>query len=178
MATVTLPLWTPPAPPPRICDEDGPYRYLLGSPHTMPHNTLLWVCLNPSVASATVTDPTMTNIEAFTKRFGFARWEIVNLFAFRATYPSDLRMRLCDRGLYFIVGPRNDEVIKRQAALADRVVVAWGATYEDKPFVRSRVDSVLALLPRPLFCLGRTKGGSPRHPNRLAYSTKLEEFRP
>src|ERR1700733_5671680 len=66
------------------------YRYRLGRiwDHTSP--TLAWVMLNPSIADASVDDPTIKRCISLANARGFGSIEVVNLFAWRATNPNDL----------------------------------------------------------------------------------------
>jgi hypothetical protein len=54
---------------------------------------VVFVLLNSSTADATIDDPTLKKCIMFSKRWGFGAVEIVNLFAFRATKPENLKMR-------------------------------------------------------------------------------------
>jgi hypothetical protein len=70
------------------------------------------------------------------------------------------------------VGQRNNTFIERWMLSSARVVVAWGAT----PLAKNRVAAVqeIADVHRiPLYCLGTTKDGSPRHPSRIGYATPM-----
>jgi hypothetical protein len=94
--------------------------------------------------------------------------EIANLFAFRSTDP---------RGLATAddpVGPENDRHLKDLSALSGRVVVAWGTD----PRSKLRMKSAAEVLTRPLWCLGMTKDGSPRHPLYVPYSRPLTPREP
>ncbi len=81
---------------------------------------------------------------------------VVNLFAFRATTPKELR-RAVDP-----VGPKNDEHLLASVDGADAVVAAWGV----HGAMNARDREVIELLSNraPLRCLGVTKDGLPRHP--------------
>ena len=98
-------------------------------------------------------DPTIRRCIGFARDWGFGRLVVVNLFALRSTSPRALR-RAPDP-----VGPRNDRWIARLAADAELVIAAWGAlgNYRDRARL---VTSTLS----DLYCLGRTRDGSPRHP--------------
>lgn len=90
-----------------------------------------------------------------------------SLFAIRATDPGEI-LKAEDP-----VGPHGDTELA-VAATADRVVVAWGAKV---PFGRDR--KALALLQgAPLWCLGTTKRGHPRHPLYVAGIQPLVPFAP
>lgn len=127
---------------------------------------VLWVMLNPSTADATINDPTIVRIIRFSDRLGFARAAVVNLFALRATDPRNLRLAGDP------VGPENDAHIERMAREADSIILGYGAD----PMAADRAASVRALLAgRKLHCLGKMKGGAPRHPLYLRANAELIE---
>jgi hypothetical protein len=137
-------------------DASGRYRYCLTRRWAARGATVAFVLLNPSTADANLDDPTLRRCIGFAKRWGYAGLEVVNLFAWRATRPADLR-RARDP-----VGPENDAHLLAAAARAGDVVLAWGI----HGTLLGRGQAVLTLLraqaPR-LLCLGRTRGGQPRH---------------
>lgn len=130
----------------------------------------LWVMLNPSAANETENDPTLRKVIGFTERLGLSRLRVVNLYALVSTERANL-YRAEDP-----VGIENDAHVALAAREASRIIVAWGA---DPPHIE-RVRTVLAILRTnakvALHCLGRTRGGDPRHPVRLSYDTELEVF--
>lgn len=80
---------------------------------------------------------------------------MVNLFAWCATKPDDLK--LADAP----VGPRNLKVIRQSAERADQIVLAWG---RDGAY-RSQGRRVVEILNGyPLRCFGVTKQLEPLHP--------------
>jgi len=149
-----------------ILSADGVYRYALtrsdhdDAPWLAVHEpVLLWIMLNPSTADASVDDPTIRRVRAFTRRLGFSQLMVVNLYALRSTDPRGLRV--ADDP----VGPENDRAIAIAAftAVCDDapIIAAWGANARPE-----RVAQVLAIphvAPR-LHCLGVTASGAPRHP--------------
>lgn len=78
---------------------------------------------------------------------------MANLFAFRATEPSDMK---CAKDP---VGSENDIWLQRLAEDAAIVVAAWG-NHGD---YMGRSKAVIKLLPG-LFCLTMNKTGEPAHP--------------
>ena len=126
--------------------------------------------LNPSTADERVLDPTIRRCMGFARAWGFGGIDVVNLFAWRSTDPAALA-RVADP-----IGPDNDETIAdalRQAALA---VAAWGCD----PMTRTRSVAIKGLAARvrvPLWCLGVTKNGHPRHPLYVAATTMSRRFR-
>lgn len=140
-----------------VISEDGTYRYALTRGDWLGGcGAVLFVMLNPSTADASVDDPTIRRCVGFARAWGFARLHVVNLYAYRATDPRELR------GAADPVGPENDEWIRRLAEDSDEVVAAWGA---DKQASAPRVARVLSLVaPTPVSCLKLTKAGAPWHP--------------
>lgn len=118
---------------------------------------VLWVMLNPSTADALVDDPTIRRCIGFTKAWGYNALTVVNLFALRATDPKALKGHR-DPG-----GPKNVEHIDYWVRWADFGVAAWGA-FDVGWKKRSGIEATFRLAEKPLYCLGKTKNGSPRHP--------------
>lgn len=129
--------------------------------------TFVVIGLNPSTADETQDDPTIRRCIGFARREGCGRLEMLNLFGYRSPYPDDLY------GQDDPVGPDNDDTILTVAQTASVVVAAWGA----EKIARERAREVqlsLAAVGVPVLCLGRTAGGSPRHPLYLRSETALE----
>lgn len=153
-------------------DESGRYRYHLWR-HFLPgERTILYVMLNPSTADARLDDQTIRRCRSFAVREEFERLEVVNLFAWRATKPREL-LDAADP-----VGPLNDATIAGAAARAHMIVLAYGSL---RRRWWDRADEVLDLLSpagtrRPLWTLGSTQDGFPRHPSRLPNDATLELF--
>lgn len=154
---------------------DGAYRYELtrtwaDDPDVCP--AVCWIMLNPSTADDAIDDHTVRKCVTFSDRWGFGSLIVVNLFAFRATDPADLR-RVDDP-----VGHLNDAAILAAAIAADRVVCAWGnhGVYRDRA---AYVTNLLAWTARlPLFSVGQvSKQGQPKHPGRLPLSLTPVAFR-
>ncbi len=141
------------------------YRYLLGRSWG-PGPRVLWVMLNPSTADARLDDPTIRKCLEFSRRLGFGSLEVVNLYAWRSTDPAGLKTAPDP------IGPDNARHLADAAERCDRIIVAWGANASPDPGAVSA-----SLGDRPLWCLGRTKDGQPRHPLMLAYATPLEIWR-
>lgn len=145
----------------------GKYRYSLTRTWNFRKRHLCWVMLNPSIADATVNDPTVKKCVHFSKAFGFGGLRIVNLYALRSTDPKKLWEEDDP------VGPENDRHIEQECS-GSRVIVAWGANAK-----RDRVSKVVRLLwecSGSVDCLGVTKSGMPRHPLYLANATKRGGF--
>lgn len=156
----------------------GRYRYRLWRQRVelAPLRRVLFVMLNPSTADAVADDATIRKCRGFSERWGFERFDVANLFAWRATDPMLLRLEQLDG--QDIVGPDNAVWLAQLAAKATKVVVAWGANAKLwAPYARKTCELLLANnLRGQLFCLGTTADGQPCHPVRLAYSTELVTF--
>lgn len=149
----------------------GSYRYLLT--RTLQHGTgaCVFVMLNPSTADGLKDDPTIRRCVGFVQDWGFQQLRVVNLFAWRATYPRDMLRQLDP------VGPDGDGWILRACDDADRIVCAWGAQ-KARP-VRTRADTVRSLLVgagHQLEHLGLSLEGQPRHPLFLERVTRPQEW--
>ena len=139
------------------------YRYALTRIWTPAAKRLNIVMLNPSKATELRNDPTIERCERRTRALGYGAMSITNLFAWRETSPS--RLRMAKRP----VGPENDSVLAREAGFADDILLAWGV---HGAFL-GRSDAVIAILAatgRPMYHLGRSKAGHPRHPLYIAYA--------
>jgi hypothetical protein len=140
-----------------IFDPTRIYRYVLWRTWDAARPTVAFVLLNPSTADARRDDPTIRRCANFARAWGFGGLEVVNLFAFRTTRPTDLK-RAADP-----VGPRNDVHLHAAAHRAGALVFAWGNQgtlgERDRTVVR-----VLLAEKQTAFCLGRTTQAQPRHP--------------
>jgi hypothetical protein len=153
-----------------VIDDTGDYRYALWRAWDANLPWLLWVMLNPSKADALKDDLTICKCVGFSKLWGYGGLYVVNLFALRSTDPKALYSAADP------VGPRNDEYIREAADECEGAVCAWGA----HGALRDRNAHVKYLVRQfvrgPVWCLGLTKEGEPRHPGRLGYSTARVPF--
>jgi hypothetical protein len=157
---------------------DGEYRYVLGRhvPDVSPWAPMLrFIMLNPSKAGGDKDDATIRRCKGFAVRWGFQKFEVSNLYARIATDPKLLHAEGS-------VGPQNDDWLEQAFELAasrqgDKVVVAWGGFEHEAIAERVAVVQRLAKQhDQKLWCLGTTASGAPRHPLRLSYDTKLQEW--
>lgn len=139
----------------------GTYRWTLHREWRKPLELPRWVTfvmLNPSTADADDDDPTIRRCIHFAKALGGTGLAVVNLYALRATDPTDL-WTVDDP-----VGPRNDATLTMFLSMAKRadfpIVAAWGAHAR-----QDRVQAVLAMDgAERLTALGVTKNNAPKHP--------------
>lgn len=145
------------------------YRYLLRRTWDHGKPRVLYIMLNPSTADAEKDDATIRSCIRLAKGEGYGSFEVVNLFAFRATNPMELQ-RAEDP-----IGPRNDDAIEAALHRCDMAICAWGA----HPIAESRGRAVRAMIRthRPaVFCFGRTHSGAPKHPLYIKSGTTLETY--
>lgn len=139
--------------------------------------TLLWIMLNPSTADETVLDPTLRRCDDFARRWGYGSFEVVNLFAWRATDPMELA-RVTKSGRHNIIGEQqgatNDVAIRAAVTDATSIVCGWGRA----PIAQVRGRNVERMLQhRQLGCLGTNQDGSPMHPLYIKGDTALQVYR-
>lgn len=136
--------------------RDRRYRYRLWRRWDPSRPVVAFCMLNPSTADEQRDDPTIRRCIGFAHDWGYGGLEIVNLFAFRATDPRDLRLAADP------VGRQNDRHLARAARRATLVVTAWGARADVRR--ARRAMWVLSGQRRSLAHLGFTRSRRPRHP--------------
>ncbi len=130
---------------------------------------LLYVMLNPSTATEVQNDPTVERCERRARALGYGGFRVVNLFALRATDPRSLRA-VADP-----VGPQNDAALAEGALWADQVLCAWGG---HGTFMGRGADVAVRLrnCGKPLWQLGLTGSGQPKHPLYIGYQTQPQPW--
>ena len=164
----------------RACfSTDCTYRYSLHIPFRGDgqRDRLVTVVLkNPSSANAVRADNTIRRVETYVfQRFPCAReLAVLNLFALRATDPSELAAHLTDHGIGSATGDRNDAIIADNFNRSHNILPAWGGTSGiSKPRYEERIHAVVQLL-RPhahRICTVNDlpASGYPRHGLRWSY---------
>jgi hypothetical protein len=152
---------------------DGHYRWSLWRRWTenalsvWSRPLLGWIMLNPSTADADVDDPTIRRCIRFAKRDGYGGIMVANLYGLRVTRPVNL-WQADDP-----VGPLNDAAIQALHVDCTDVVLAWGSQRKAAERV-SAVEKVLS--GRPVWCLGTTADGHPRHPLYVPAAQPFERY--
>lgn len=137
----------------RVWDETTPY--------------LMFIGLNPSTADHEQDDPTIKRCIGFAESLNFGGICMCNLFAFRATKPSDMMSSSSP------IGIDNDSYVKLHAEKAGMVIAAWGNAGD----YLNRDKEVLALLSKvDVFALEINKSGQPKHPLYISNDTKPELY--
>jgi hypothetical protein len=133
--------------------------------------------LNPSTADDAKDDPTIRRCKSFTARCGYERLVVVNLWAFRATDPSELRKAARDPDIDPTGGDKNLATIVDRARRARLVIAAWGAHAPTIDYLHVKeVVGKLEAAGIELWCLGKTSAGEPRHPLMLRSDAELVSF--
>jgi hypothetical protein len=144
------------------CDS---YRYLLTREWERGARKALFVMLNPSTATEVQNDPTVERCERRARALGFGAFRVCNIFAFRATDPRVMRAAPDP------VGPENDAALRESAAWADQIICAWG-THGAHLERGAAVARLLHATGRPLWHLGLTQSGHPKHPLYIGYQVQ------
>ncbi|MGV6839661.1 MAG: DUF1643 domain-containing protein [Planktomarina sp.] len=155
------------APSTAIYSDCERYRYALTRVWEPAGRKILFVMLNPSTATEVQNDPTVERCERRARTLGFGAFRVTNIFAWRDTDPK--KMRAADEP----IGPHNDAAILEGCAWADQIVAAWG-THGQHLDRGAHVGQLLKGCGKPVYHLGLTKGGDPRHPLYLPYSQQPE----
>lgn len=154
--------------------EDGKFRYWLMRHWGPGKSRMTFVMLNPSTADTNADDPTIRKCVGFAQRHGYSGIEVVNLFAYRATDPKELKAAGWQTG-----GDVNrrmlTSVLVKSGMRAEHIVCAWGANARNRPEAQHFRD-LARRLPVTLHALRTSADGTPHHPLMLPYDCKLEEF--
>lgn len=149
--------------------KDGQYRYWLIRIWNSNLPVVGFICCNPSRAGVLENDQTIRKQMGFAARHNFGGILGLNVGAYRATDPRDWRNAPDPFGVL-----NKPEFLKTYVEMfhATTLIAAWG---RQAAFFPERCAAIVKAFP-DLACLGRNSDGSPRHPLRLPYSTKLERF--
>ena len=156
--------------------ECGKYRYALWRQWANGKRVVAFVGLNPSTADHLLDDPTIRRCIRFSQDWGFDGLVMLNIFGWRATDPKELK------AVSDPIGALNKNAFLNMDDWLDApindVVCAWGAHGK----LHGRGSIVTGWLTgedhkhRKIFCLGKTKSGSPKHPLYLRATTTCEDY--
>ena len=162
---------------PAVFSLDRCYRFLLRRPiaglwRPGEERAITYLMLNPSVADENRSDRTIDRCLYYGMKWGYSLMYVVTLSPLRSTDPTVLKMcgsepeDVWDTNLAYILAA---------AKRSETLVAAYGAwgQWQDRA---GRVEAALKDAEIPVWCLGRTKDGYPKHPVRLAKSTVLERY--
>lgn len=116
---------------------------------------VVFIMLNPSTATAEVSDRTVKRCENYATDWKFRRLVVLNIFAIRSTDPAIL---YSDKAP---IGPKNNRWIQNCTKDADLIICAWGQHGEHL----GRGEAVRQMLRhKKLYYLKLGKNGIPTHP--------------
>ena len=136
-----------------ILSEDRKYRYVLSRIWDESKPLVVIIGLNPSTADEKDDDNTIKKCINFSKNWGYGGLYMLDLFAFRATAPSDMFNASSP------IGEENSKYIEKYSKLSDKVICAWGNNGNFK----NRSKEVLLNIENK-FYLKLNKTGEPAHP--------------
>src|SRR5262245_11810739 len=130
----------------------GQYRYHLSRVWDAARLRVCYIMLNPSTADANKDDATIRRCIGYAQRWEvckgvpFGGIDVVNLYAYRATNPTALKL-VADP-----IGPDNDLWLKRVCSSEEvgMIVAAWGAHAQP-----GRVQQVVNMLPYTIYQIGQ-----------------------
>lgn len=146
-----------------IYSNDLMHRYSLKRIWDKDKDVITWIMLNPSTATELVNDPTIERCIIRAKSYGFGSCQILNLFAFRATNPHELKVQVEP------IGESNNDFILSECSNAGKIICAWG----NHGTLANRSEEVLNLIKDfDLYYLRLTSIGQPSHPLYISYEIK------
>lgn len=148
-----------------IFSEDRCHRYALWRQWSSSLDVILFVALNPSTADESIDDPTIRRCRGYAKAWSASGFIVVNLFAFRTTFPEDLIASNEP------IGKDNDRWLSVCSEISRFTLVCWGNHGRHL----NRAKKVLPLLQRT-HALKTNKGGEPCHPLYLAANLQPYPF--
>ena len=151
------------APSTAVYSDCERYRYMLTRVWDQDGHRVLFIMLNPSTATEVQNDPTVERCERRARALGFGAFRVLNIFAWRDTDPRNMRAAAEP------VGPDNDAAIRDSVPWADQIIAAWG-THGAHLNRGAQVESMLRACGRPIYHLGLSQAGHPKHPLYIAYA--------
>jgi hypothetical protein len=133
-----------------VISEDNNYRYQLSRIWDESKPAVLFIMLNPSIADASIDDPTIRRCINFAKSWGYGGLYVGNLYAYRSTDPKALK---------YVENPVGDDNIchiQSLVTLVDKVIYAWGNNQKEPEWLQSIVETP--------YCIELSKKRVPKHP--------------
>ncbi|MBE9913691.1 DUF1643 domain-containing protein [Paenibacillus donghaensis] len=155
-----------------IFSDNGRYRYRLTRTWDVDKNKGALLMLNPSKATELITDRTVMNVTNYLINKGYGGLEIINLFAYMTTDPSELTNRdhfyesFNDNYILEVVG--SNEI--------DFVIIGWGSDPKDRVLRKRHVENLLIPYEHKLKCFQDEKMRKPRHPRDYSDSWTLVDY--
>lgn len=145
------------------------YRYKLWRVWAELQPNILFIGLNPSTADEATDDRTIARLVKWAFGWGYGGVYVGNLFAFRATKPTDMKRQTNP------VGPDNDDALRDMEKRCTTTVLCWGTHGAYLNRERDVLTKVLAY-PTTAMCFAVSKEGHPKHPLYLKGATALMPY--
>lgn len=160
-----------------VPDFYSEYRYLLGY---RGKKSLICIGVNPSTARPDALDNTLKSVDRIAQANGFDGWIMCNVYAQRATRPSDMD-RACNAALHAENLKAFAYALSQAGGNEPPVLwAAWGAVIERRPYLPA---CVLDFVDLGRQCGARwvkagavSKAGHPHHPLYLKKDAPVEPF--
>jgi hypothetical protein len=146
-----------------LFSSDRIYRFRLWRVWDKRKGLALFIGLNPSTADENADDPTIRRCIGFASTWGYGGMFMGNIFAYRSTYPVDLKNPNIDP-----INPENDAELCIMNAESKLTVLCWG----NHGRFNNRGDAVLLMFPDARH-FGLTKEMQPKHPLYLPKNATL-----
>lgn len=153
-----------------IFSECETYRYNLWRIWDFNKPRACFVMLNPSQATESILDPTVSRCKKRAEMMGYGGLEVVNLFALRSTDPQAL-YDSAEAGINPI-GEGNGHAMRMAAHYSAIVICGWGTHGGLLDMGLLAKDLLLKYYPKKIHYLKLNSDGSPAHPLYLPYSLK------
>ena len=153
------------APSTAVYSDCERYRYSLTRVWDPLGRKVFFIMLNPSTATEVQNDPTVERCERRARALGFGAFRVANIFAWRDTDPRKMRAQKNP------VGSENNTLITEGCRWADQVICAWG-THGEHLDRGADVETLLRYTGLPLYHLGLSKAGHPKHPLYIGYAVQ------
>lgn len=158
-----------------IPDSYKDYRYVLG---TNGKNPLIAIGINPSTAQPDDLDNTLKSVERIALANGFDSFIMFNVYAQRATDPSDMHEEMVS--LWHEENMRCFEETLKMKGYGATVWAAWGTLISKRHYLRGCLSDMIKISQKygvKWKSAGKiSKDGHPHHPLYLRKDSKLEDF--
>ncbi len=159
------------APSEAVYSDCERYRYLLTRTWDANGTRALFIMLNPSKATEVQNDPTVERCERRARALGFGAFRVANIFAWRDTDPKKMRAASDP------IGPDNNQAIldsvQNWIRPQDQIIAAWG-THGEHLSRGQEMEKLLRTAGKPLYHLGLSKAGHPKHPLYIRYAEQTQ----
>jgi hypothetical protein len=154
--------------------KDNSSRFLLGN---VGEKNLFVVGLNPSTASEDKPDLTLSKVIGFATKNNYDGFVMLNLYPKRATDPTELPKVESQNEMI-----QNFSEIKNLLEEFEGfdILASWGENITRRDYLTKSLIEINQIVENSKGMWKKigelTKSGHPRHPSRIAYSEKINEF--